>query len=103
MQITAAADLVSGALVIVGNTAAVCIHNIADTKTGTAAIEGVWELPKDAAAADKALAQGAKVYWNATTGKVEAAAGAGLVAIGIAYEAALTNATTCLVKINVGI
>ena len=105
MEITAGSDLSSGDLVIVEDIAAVCLVDIADTKTGAAAIEGVFELDKEADTSGKALDQGQKVYWDADEGEVNNAAGSdpALPCIGIAFEAADTEATTCLVKINVGI
>ncbi|WP_028575035.1 DUF2190 family protein [Desulfonatronovibrio hydrogenovorans] len=105
MDITAGTDLKSGELVIVGDIAAVCITDIDNTKKGSAAIENVWELDKEADPSGKELDQGKKVYWNATTGKVSNTPGSEpeLPCIGIAYEDAASAATTCLIKINVGI
>lgn len=104
MVITAGADQNSGDLVIVEDIAAVCLVDIPNTAKGAAAIEGVWELAKETHATDKALAQGAKVFWNATEKRVEKLVGdPAQPCIGIAFEAAASTADKCLVKINVAI
>lgn len=59
LQVTAAADIASGAPVVMGAVVGVALSDIATGETGSVQIEGVWNLPKVSAGA---IAQGAKVY-----------------------------------------
>lgn len=100
----ASADKVAGQVVVMGNTLGVCLVDIANGKTGSVAIEGVFQVPKVSAAV---IAQGESLVWD-----VSANSGAGAFddnaatpATGdisgpaaIAWEAAGNGATTLKVK-----
>lgn len=61
LEITAGADIVSGAGVLQGAIFGVAAHDIANGEQGTLNLSGVYELPK---APSQAWTVGAKVYWD---------------------------------------
>lgn len=99
---TPQADVAAGDVVVVGDLVAIAKLDIVAGKLGALAIEGVFEVPKEAAAADKAIAFGTKVYWNATDKRVETSAGepATHKYMGKTIKAALTTDTTTRVKLE---
>ena len=95
LVLLAAAAIASGELVVVGQVAGVAVTSVAEGEEATLHTEGVFELPKAAAA----IAQGAKVYWNATDKNVTATA-TGNTYIGLAWDAGGGTDTTVNVKLN---
>lgn len=96
----------SGAPVVVGSLVCVALTDIAAGAVGVLATEGVWELPKVAGSSGHAIAQGATTLFDISEAKFDiktATAAAGDISGScVATEAALTTATTVIVKINVG-
>ena len=99
---TPQAAVTAGDVVVIGDLVAVAKIDIAAGQLGALALEGVFEVPKEAAAADKAIAAGTKVYWNATDEQVETSAGdpATHKYMGKTIKAALTTDTTTRVKLE---
>ena len=89
-------------MVVIGDLVAVAKLDIPAGKLGALAVEGIFEVPKEAAAADKAIAAGTKVYWNATDKRVETSAGepATHKYMGKTTRAALTTDTTTRVRLE---
>lgn len=98
IDFTAAANLASGALVIVGanGVAAVNLNTVVSGAKGVGHTEGVWELPAVAAAT---AAQGDKAYATAT-GTVTGVATANTL-IGRFWEPLTSGQTVAQVKLNV--
>ena len=92
-----AVDIVSGAVVVVGSVIGVALVDIPVGKTGSVKIDEVWRLPKDDSVA---LDQGQAVFWDKANKLIVAAAGAGTVPAGIAFDAADAAAKTATVCIN---
>lgn len=93
---TCTGDVSSGQLVVMNDTVGVAIT---DGKTGdviAVRVEGVFELPK---LSSSDIAQGKKVYWDATNGQINLTASGNTYA-GKAYVAAGTGATTVQVSLN---
>jgi predicted RecA/RadA family phage recombinase len=99
---TPQAALTAGDVVVIGDLVAVAKLDIAAGQLGALALEGVFEVPKEAAAADKAIAAGVKVYWNATDKRVETTPGdpATHKYMGKTITAALTTDTTTQVRLE---
>ena len=95
LRFTAAADLASGAGVVLGSLFGVNTYAVANGQDGVARIEGVVRLPK----ASGAIAAFAKVYWDDTAKNVTATATANRL-IGAATRAQLTGDTTVEVRLN---
>lgn len=97
---TAASNIVSGQVVVIGDRIGVAITDIANGAEGALLTEGVAELPKDASV----LAQGAQLYWTGTALTTDADDGGDpvvpYVKAGFAAAPALTGAATALVKLN---
>lgn len=89
-------NIISGALVIMGNIAGVAVTDIADGNTGAVYISGVFLLPK----ASGAITQGAKLYWDSTNSNVTTTA-SGNAIIGVAATAHVSSDTTVNVLLNV--
>lgn len=97
LTLLAPANLLSGAVVIVGSIVAIAAHDAAVNTPVEAATEGVFDLPKTA---PEVWAQGAAVYWDAGTSKATTVGTGNLPLIGVATEAALSAATIGRVKIE---
>ena len=101
-------------IVLYGSRLGIVGCDIAPGETGSLHVSGVFELPKDYAASDKALTAGQEVYWDDDNSCIKAAVAmvigtggdAGKVTTapsavhGYAVAAAASAAQTCLVKIN---
>lgn len=87
---------VSGGVVVMGATAGVAATTNTPGQRCAVYMRGVFELPKTAGAA---LAQGAKVYWDAGAGVVTATA-AGNTALGFMAYAAIAAATKAAVNLR---
>ena len=70
---TAAADVVSGQVVVVGTLAGVSLTDVAQGAVGQLAIYGVWDIP----AATAEITQWAPVYWDADGNPVGGTSGSG--------------------------
>lgn len=91
---TTGSAVASGDVVIVGSLAAIAVVDIADTKSGEVALEGVYELTKDT---PLAISQGDEVFWNTTNKEVTKTATDK--PLGVAFRAAGSSDTTVQVKI----
>jgi Uncharacterized conserved protein len=106
---TSGVDILSGAPVLIGATLGVAITDIPNTLSGSVVIEDVYEIRK----ASGAIAQGAKLYWDADGNPQGSATGNGLsgtgcitttengnVYAGRAYHAAGATDATVQIKLN---
>lgn len=96
IDFTAAADVASGKLVIVGGVACVSLNDVKSGAKGVGHAKGVWELP---AVASATAAQGALAYAT-STGTVTGVA-TGNTLIGRFWEPLLSGQTVAQVKLNV--
>ncbi|HXD35438.1 MAG TPA: capsid cement protein [Rhodanobacter sp.] len=98
---TAAADVASGAGLAIGSMLAVALGAVATGAEGTAAIEGVWELPKLGTAV---ITAGAPLIWDVSAGQfiVASAATGDLLTCAVAVEAAGNGTTTVRAKLTPG-
>lgn len=95
----------SGDLVMVGDLAATALEDIADGAAGVAQTVGVFAL---AHKADEAMAQGAKIYWDADGDPLVGEAGSGCLTaaatdnkyVGIVWRAAAQADASVRVKLN---
>jgi len=97
LTLVAPATLLSGAVVIVGSFVGIAAHDASSGAPVEVETEGVFELPKSAAAA---WTQGAPIYWDAVSGEATSVATGSLPLIGVATEAVLEAATAGRVKIG---
>ena len=105
IEIQAGADIKSGDLVLVEDLAVVALVDIAMGGIGNCAVDEVWEL---SAKAGEAIAQGAKLYWDADGDPQGGTAGTGCITatatgnqyIGIAWADAAADSATVRVKLN---
>ena len=98
LAVTATGDVASGAIWMGTNMAGVYLGAGATGDVVSVALEGVYSVVKTASAGD-ALTLGDQVFAVTTGGDNEAQA-AGTVALGHAWEAASTGATTAKVKLG---
>ena len=100
----------AGTIILYGTKIGIAGCDIAPGETGSIHVEGVFEMPKDYAASDKALSAGDAVYWDNSNSVIKKATAQtvaeGLVTAaasavhGYAVAAAASNAQTALIKIN---
>ncbi len=93
---TPAADVASGAVVVIGARVGVALADIAANATGSLQVTGVFQLPKKSA---DTIAQGALVYWDATNSQITTTASGNTLA-GFAANAAAASVTSVNVKVN---
>lgn len=102
LQYVATAATVSGQVVVIGDLVGIALVNLASGETGSAMIEGVFEVAKVAGAA---IAQGARVDWDASASAfaegITTATG-DVSGCGVAYEAAASAATSMKVRLTPG-
>lgn len=100
-RITAAANIVSGQAVVNGVLLGVALGDILAGAEGVIVIEGVFELPKAAAAV---IADGAALNWDISAGEfgTGAPAAGDLVGCAVAMSAAGAGATTVLARLAPG-
>ena len=91
---TADADYKSGDLVIIGDTAGVCVGDVGTGKAGVANTDGVFSVPKE----DVAIAQGVKLYRTATGTVTTASSGNKL--CGRAWAAAVAGDPVVPIKLT---
>ncbi|MDH5187351.1 MAG: DUF2190 family protein [Rhodospirillaceae bacterium] len=100
---TATAAISADDVVVVGQQIGIAMVDIANTETGTVAMEGVFTVPKVSAAV---IAQGEAVLWDSSAGAFDdnlAVAAAGDVSNACtAWEAAGNGVTTIKIKLNTG-
>ncbi len=90
--------VVSGQPVVVGKRQmGIALVDIASTATGSVAREGVFQLAKNTA---QAVTLGQRLFWNASTSKVDNAATINTYFIGFAFAAQGSSDTTVLVCIE---
>lgn len=88
--------ITSGSTVVIGTLVGIAVSDIAATTgTGSVCLEGVFEVAKTA---PLVINQGDRVYWNTSTKKVTKTVSD--VYMGVAFEAAISAATTCIVSLN---
>jgi predicted RecA/RadA family phage recombinase len=101
IDIVAGSALTSGTAVVVGTLLAIPLADIANTKTGAAQIEGVFELPKLSTAV---ITAGAALTWDISAAQfIIASPGTGdLIGCAVAIAAAGNGTTTVLAKLLPG-
>lgn len=101
LDVTLTAAVSSGGVVAIGKLVGIAVTDGAIGDTIAVHVEGVFQLPKLAAAV---FARGAAVNWDADGAQaIVAAGGVGdFNAIGYAVEPAAANATTVLVRLTPG-
>ncbi len=87
-------DVASGDVVIIGAVAGIAMVDIADTESGSVALEGVYELAKDT---PLVISQGDEVFWNTENSEVTKTATDK--PLGVAFADAASNDATVNVKI----
>lgn len=90
-------ELLSGALVALGNLVLVLLCSVAIGETGSAQASGVWALPLKAATP---LAAGAEAFLDTATGLIDGTGGEGKVSAGTVVEAAASGDATVKVLLN---
>lgn len=87
---TPGSAVANGDIVDMGNQAGVCTspEGIAATKLGSLAVDGIFKVKK-AVSGGVTFANGADVYWNTSTLTAVAGAGANIIRLGMASEAAV--------------
>lgn len=88
--------IASGDIVKIGDLIGVALTDIAASASGAVATRGVYELP---AVNNAAITQGAKVYFDATAGKITPTATDNTLA-GIAWEAKVLAGTVARVHLG---
>jgi len=91
-------SLVSGQFILIGAIGAIALTDIADGKTGTVHVSGVFSVPK----ATGAITQGAKLYWNSTNSNLTTTATANTI-VGIAAAAAASGDANVNILLNIGL
>jgi len=90
--------VVSGQPVAIGKQQmGIALANIASTVTGSVAKKGVFQLSKNTS---QAMVQGQRLFWNASTSKVDNAATINTYFIGFADQAQASSDTTVLVDLE---
>lgn len=80
---------------LIGTKLGIALNAIKPGMSGPCAVTGIWTLPCSVSAA---VAQGAKLYWNASASHISDAS-ADNIEIGIAAEAIAAEATACAVRL----
>ncbi len=99
---TAGSNILSGAVVAIGQILGVALTDIASGETGAVQIEGVFELPKVTGAV---FGQGESLTWDASAGKFDdnaavPASGDITGAAAVAFKAGTNGETTAFVKLT---
>jgi predicted RecA/RadA family phage recombinase len=90
------AAVAAGAVVLMGKRLGVILRDIAALATGSASVNGVWQIAK---LSTDVVAQGDLLYWDAANGRLTTTAGTNVLA-GYAASAAGASTTTVNIKIN---
>lgn len=96
ITITAAADIASGAMVLIGTRVGVAVADIKNGATGAAQMVGEFTVAK---LSTDVVAQGALLYWDNTNKRLTTTAGGNTLA-GFATAAAGAGVATVNIKIN---
>ena len=96
IDIVASANIAANDVVTFGGIVGVAHDPITSGGSGAIQIEGVFELPKDGAAASGGVA----VFWDPTSGYATVTSSAGRVPCGKTVAPAEAGATVVLVKLN---
>lgn len=88
--------IASGTAVLIGTWLGVALADIANTATGSVAIEGVFTVPK---LSTDVVTQGAILYWDNTNKRLTLTS-AGNTQVGHAFAAAGNGATSVQIKLN---
>lgn len=96
IDLVAAADLVSGTPVLIGDILGVPLANIANTATGPVAIEGVFTITKVTA---DTFVQGQILFWDDSAKKLTETVSTNK-PVAICMEVAGGTATTCKAKLH---
>lgn len=101
MQYTAGGAIASGAAVLVGDLLGVALGAAAaNGDIISVAVEGVFSIPKRTHASSAAMAQGSKVYWDATNSVLDNTDNVGANKhVGYAFETAASTAATVNVRL----
>ena len=95
LDLTAPSAMASGDARMIGGLLGVAVADIANGEVGAMAVEGVYELPKESAAA---FTEGEICYWNAGANNFDESA-VGRFGCAVAVEAAIATTTTVKVKL----
>lgn len=96
IDFTAGANLAAGVGVKIGVRIGVTLVAVANGATGTAAVTGVWRLPK---LGTDVVGQGALLYWDDANSRLTTTASGNTLA-GFAFEAAGNGVTSVAIKLN---
>lgn len=96
MDYTAGANILSGAVVVVGVRVGIATTNIANGASGSLAMDGVYSVAK---LSTDVVAQGVLLYWDDTNDRMTVTATSNTLA-GYATAAAGNGATTVKIRIN---
>ncbi len=99
IDVTVAADTKGGDVVIIQDMIGIAFNDVLSGQKVAIATVGVYELPKKTGAG-KAFLAGKTVYWHVADKKADVAAGAGLVKLGVAVDAATDAGETVKVRLN---
>lgn len=92
--------VVSGVGYVIGSLFVVALVTAAEGATFTGMTEGVFRMTKAASGSGKAFTAGEAIFWDNGSNKRWDKTASGLFQIGVAVEAAASDATTVLVRIN---
>lgn len=90
-------DIASGDIIELESRIAVALVDILDGESGSADLEGVYELPKTA---PEVIAQGDHLYYDTVTGLITGVSGANTIDAGTAWEDAASADTVCLLRLQ---
>ncbi|MDQ7989023.1 MAG: DUF2190 family protein [Candidatus Dactylopiibacterium sp.] len=96
MDYLATAAVAVNDVVVAGDRIGIAINNIPNGERGSVRVSGVFSLPKVSA---NVIAQGAKVFWDATAKAITTTEGTNKVA-GYAFAGAAAGTALVAVKIN---
>lgn len=97
IEITAAANVSAGDVVVIGGFVGVAPYDITSGGKGTVDIEGVFEFPKESALV---ISAGADVFWNPTSSYATTSSGGSNVKCGKAVELSGASVTVVNVKLD---
>ena len=92
---TAAADILSGDVVVIGVRIGIAVADIKNGETGSLDVEDVYELPKKSA---DTFAQGALCYWDNVAKNITTTSASNTLA---GYAAAPAGASTTVINVKI--
>lgn len=96
---TPGSAVTAGDVIVQSDLVAIAPLDIAASALGSLAVQGVWDMPCDAAGTGTAIAAGDKLYWDAINEIVSLSSGVGKYC-GKAVSAVAATGTTCRVMLN---